>query len=132
MVPSFTIGRFDPFPVAQITALRFIPPRLLKFVAISYNQQLDIGTSKPHVVAQPLKRVFVSKNKKRPEGTGTRLGLYRIGKLPDLANTWMRSCDPSKEVIDFPHKHRRIYRVINSPIVSLDSLRKASTAFWEG
>lgn len=78
MVLSFLIGSLDPFPFAQIPALRIIAPRLLKFVAISDNQQLYIGAFKTQVAAQPLKRVFVSENKKREEGTATGLGLYRI------------------------------------------------------
>lgn len=118
MVLSFSIGSLRPFPFAQITVLRFIAPRLLKLVAISDNQQLDIGASESDVAAQPLERIFVSESKKRPEGVGTHMGFYRIGETPDLANGWMRPCDLAKETIDLPHKHKWIYRLTKQHILS--------------
>jgi len=119
MILSFSIGSLDPFPFAQITVLRVIAPRLLKLVAISDNQQLDIGASEANVAAQPLERIFVSESKKRPEGVGTHMGFYRISEAPDLANGWMRPCDLAKETIDLSHKHKWIDSVIKQLILSL-------------
>jgi hypothetical protein len=119
MVLSFSIGSLDPFPFAQIAALRVFAPRLLKFIAISDNQQLDIGASESKVAAQFLECTFVGENKKRPAGGATRMGFYRMGETPDLANAWMRPCDLSNETIDLSHKHKWIYRVIKRAIFSL-------------
>ena len=119
MVLSFSIGSLGPFPLAQVTVLRVVAPRLLKLVAIADNQQLDIGASESNVAAQPLERIFVGESKQRPEGAGTHMGFYRIGETPDLANACMRPGDFSKETLDLSHKHKWIDSVIKQHILSL-------------
>lgn len=84
MVLSFSLGSLDPFPLAQVTILGMVAPRPLKLLAISDNQQLDIGASESNVVAQPLERIFAGKSKKGP----ARVGGQEISRSRALRRKW--------------------------------------------